>query len=438
MNVHDHSVGASDQPFVPHYAAKTDKLQRLIDLIVGLVEVHEAQHQPRRKRRQPAAQAVFVNNVAVVVCGLVNHHLSDSAGSLYISRNDAVLRRRCRYRAHNYGRSFTAVVDALDALGFLVLDLVPPGTHRFKRKRSTIRPEQRLIHEIETYGITMEDLRCTKSSSGVETIVLKSAKDSTDYWDEAERIDYTDTTETEVLRREMAVINQWLAEGDIRCTDPTINAADRHLRRIFTQGRFDRGGRMFGGFWDSMSKAARFSTIRIYNERVVELDFSSMGPRQLYAWAGLPTPADDLYDIVGFHRHREGVKKVFASMVFKGTRPDKHKFPKETRSLFGGSHRCEDVVKAIEQKHEAIAGMFFSGKGHQVQFEESCILIEILLRLRAAGIIALPIHDALLVAASMAAETEEVMLDVFKATTGQAGKVTLDQGTRGFPLVDHS
>ena len=52
---------------------------------------------------------------------------------------------------------------------------------------------------------------------------------------------------------------------------------DRSLRRIFTKGCFDHGGRLFGGFWQELSKTARFDGLVINDEDIVELDYGQMG-----------------------------------------------------------------------------------------------------------------------------------------------------------------
>ncbi|QFS97320.1 hypothetical protein FIV06_07805 [Labrenzia sp. THAF191b] len=75
--------------------------------------------------------------------------------------------------------------------------------------------------------------------------------------------------------------------------------------------------------------------------------------------------------------------------------------------------------------HPDISDAFFTGIGHRCQFLESQILVEVLLTLKETNIIALPIHDAIIVPASAVATAKEVMLDVFKRRTGQNGVVDI-------------
>jgi hypothetical protein len=66
--------------------------------------------------------------------------------------------------------------------------------------------------------------------------------------------------------------------------------------------------------------------------------------------------------------------------------------------------------------------------GLKAMFIESNILIEVLLALIDRSIVALPVHDALVVSSGHSDEVKAVMLDVFQRTTGVVGKVELERG----------
>jgi len=61
-------------------------------------------------------------------------------------------------------------------------------------------------------------------------------------------------------------------------------------------------------------------------------------------------------------------------------------------------------------------------------FRESQILLDILKELLERQVVALPIHDALIVEADKATLVTEVMLRVFKLHTGVAALVDTDDG----------
>ena len=52
----------------------------------------------------------------------------------------------------------------------------------------------------------------------------------------------------------MTEINQWIKEADLNYLMPInsktdVDLGERRLRRYFTRGSFESGGRLFGGFW---------------------------------------------------------------------------------------------------------------------------------------------------------------------------------------------
>ncbi len=106
------------------------------------------------------------------------------------------------------------------------------------------------------------------------------------------------------------------------------------------------------------------------------------------------------------------MKKVMNARLFDDHRMSQ--MPRGTRKLVPGNEPAEAVVSAIEAAHPQIQDVFFRGIGHAVQFAESTILVEVLLELKARGIVALPIHDAVMVPRSRAEDTRTVMLEAFE------------------------
>jgi len=69
-----------------------------------------------------------------------------------------------------------------------------------------------------------------------------------------------------------------------------IDETDRFLRRYFNDGSFEQGGRLFGGFWQSLSKAERVSGLTIDEKDIVTLDYAQMAPRVPTGSLGLLLP----------------------------------------------------------------------------------------------------------------------------------------------------
>lgn len=105
--------------------------------------------------------------------------------------------------------------------------------------------------------------------------MLKAAKAG--HNDNGALLQYDDTEQTRSYRRDMEFINGSLASADISYSDhysgsQTVDIKDRYLRRCFNNGSFSLGGRLFGGFWMSMSKANR-RAIQIQGSQTLTLDF---------------------------------------------------------------------------------------------------------------------------------------------------------------------
>ena len=75
----------------------------------------------------------------------------------------------------------------------------------------------------------------------------------------------------------------------------TLNFANVALRRIFARGRMDRGGRFYGGWWQTIPKDDR-RFITINGRPTVEVDFSEIHPTMLYLLDGQSAP-ESIYDL---------------------------------------------------------------------------------------------------------------------------------------------
>jgi len=85
-------------------------------------------------------------------------------------------------------------------------------------------------------------------------------------------------------------------------------------------------------------------------------------------------------------------------------------------------------MAAIKAAHPAISDRFFTGIGHEAQFIESEVLVNVLLTLKEQSIVALPVHDAVLVPASSKDQAIKIMLSVFHDITGVEGQVKEEGG----------
>lgn len=413
-----------DRPFNPWRCPKTDKAGQAVADAFAVAQARETERGLRKRKRRPADQERFEAAVTAIVSDVIHHHVEGHFPGLSITRSRSQLTGACRYRPGFIGKTFPDILDTLASAGLIDQEVAPSDPEKRTGRQTVIRAGWRLREWIRDRGISLEDL--TETRNGRETIILKRTKE--DRWDKGGRLDYVDTETTTALRAEMTEINGWIEAANLDAgltsdRSGTVDLEDRTLCRHFTLGRFDRGGRLFGGFWQRMSKEERRGGILIDEEEAVELDYGQVCPRIVYGLCHSMPPRADLYDIPGLEGRRDGVKKVMNAMLFIDRRLIQ--MPRGTRKLFPSHEPVEEVVSAIEAAHPEIQDAFFRGIGHAVQFAESTILVEVLLELKARGIVALPIHDAVMVPWTRAEETRAVMLETFERLTGVEGAVEL-------------
>lgn len=100
------------------------------------------------------------------------------------------------------------------------------------------------------------------------------------------------------------------------------------------------------------------------------------------------------------------------------------KFPKGARKFFPKALKVADVTSILRQHYAPIAHHFGTRHGMGLMHRESVVILRVLLTLLDSGIVALPIHDAIVVQQSAADHAQGVMLDSFRSLIGTGGVVT--------------
>jgi hypothetical protein len=415
----------NDRPFNPFRIPGTAKAQALVAEVLGQIQSFERVKGLRQRQRRPADQQTFETTVTAAICDLMHRAITCPEGWVSVSLSNQHLGRASRYRPPALGKALPDILDRLSApeMAFLKMEKGHLG-YFGPARRTVIQAGPRLQSRIQAHGINPTDLG---ESSSQEVIVLKRERDG--FWDEGGLVEYEDDEVTRQYRSEMRLINEWLATADIQFdlsilsdSSQHVDDTDRHLRRYFTKGSFEKGGRLFGGFWQPMSKRLRRKGLLIDCDEIVTLDFGQMAPRILYGLAGATAGAQDAYLLPGLEAHRQGVKKVLNAVLFADKRLTR--FPKGTRELLPARVAFEDVLEKLGQIHAPIRHLFHSEIGHRVQFVESEILVDVLLTLRQQGITGLPVHDAVIIPRSSILEVTAIMLEVFKAHTGLDGLIS--------------
>ena len=257
---------------------------------------------------------------------------------------------------------------------------------------------------------------------------LKASKE--DHFDKGKWLQYADTPQTKSFRDELGRINDWLQAADIEFLpvdgmEKTVDVNDRKLHRTFNNSSFEQGGRLFGGFWQNLSKRQRRDGILLNGMYAVTLDYGQMGPRMVYGLAGVQPHFEDAYKVSGLENCCAGVKKLFNAMLQSSKTLGR--FPEGTREQFPRKYNVTEVAEMIQAFHSPIGEYFYRGYGMHQQYHESQVLSAVLMRLMDEDIVALPIHDAVIVPAVHEKDAKEIMLQVFKEMTGVEGMVGIDE-----------
>lgn len=258
-----------------------------------------------------------------------------------------------------------------------------------------------------------------------ETIILKAARDDDG---DTPPIEYKENKKTRQRREQMRRINDWLASAPVSfdCERGSLIRFDKHgflidpnrrtLCRHFNNGRWDHGGRLFGGFWMNMAREDRFKIMRISGQRIANVDYGQLFPRLAYVRALAAQPDSDIYDIAGDGSARAGWKKLINALLF--AQSPLRQWPNETREQFPAGTKLRDLVQAVKERHAPIAHLLETGIGFNLMHIESEMLIAIIGALFKRGIAALPLHDSVLVAASQADAARGTMRAAFEQATG--------------------
>ena len=197
------------------------------------------------------------------------------------------------------------------------------------------------------------------------------------------------------------------------------------LRRVFNSSSFDEGGRFYGAWWHNIPSAMR-AFITIDGKFTDEFDHGRIHPTILYADKGIVLE-EDAYDIGIGEEHRDIVKQSFNAMVqakSKLTTPPKKV---DWQSI---GRTWKELRHLILDKHEPIKDSFFCGAGNRLQFRDSQLAEQIMLRFAQQDIPVLPVHDSFIIIRGLYSELVNVMHEEFEKmfhmpiNIGDSAKVT--------------
>jgi len=190
----------------------------------------------------------------------------------------------------------------------------------------------------------------------------------------------------------------WVRDEDSEERRMVNGTATLSLHRVWNEN-WQRNGRLYGCWVQNLPKENR-RTLLLNGESVAEPDYPALHCRLIYDRAGKPMP-DKPFEIDGFERSE--VKRAFYTMV------NAPSWDSARRAIWQHSKRWKELMPAIARKHSAVEDALCSGIGAQLMFIDATIMCRNIADLNREGIVALPIHDSVIVQAKSKSAALEIM-----------------------------
>lgn len=393
----------------------TERVRQIRALLEGSQEPRRRATQVRHIQTRKAAVEALVANLAFAA--IVGASPRDIAVSL-----QAAKAKTGRYSP----KGIVPLISVGRAVGEVSTAHLTVRPSRERRVASSFRVAPGFALDVRAAGVRVEDFRLIP---GAELVCL--TRREVDYAARTESrdwIEYVDTPATRRFRRDMERINEALDTVHVTLIDAGPGDPVRRplaLRRMFVADagegqRFDLGGRLFGGWWQNLSRDRR-GALRINGEPVADLDWSNMFLRLAYLELGLQPPDGDLYaNVPGLPADpwRPGLKILANAMLSRKT--PMRRLPERAAALLPQGLKAQQARQMMFAAHPPLGDAFERGLGSRLMFRESQTLMAALLRLAKAKVPALAMHDGLMVPASAAGTAAEAMREASHQVLGSA------------------
>lgn len=447
---HTQPTCSGHAPFSGAWQAESEAALGAIRRVLAELAAHEESQRAEatsngkpRRRRQRGAQRKFETAARSILCEAITSVLNGHKDGFRCPRSKSILEKTDRSRSPAINPLLPQALDLLAHLDWIDQDIGYIAVDG-ERLQTVVRPGRRLFQLIDESDLTLDDF--IQEYPGDEIILRERKAES---GATPRDLPFVDDGDTRRLRAEMQQINAHLRYADLSLLS-TIgaragflpNVDKRKLRRIFSNGSFAYGGRLYGSFWlHDLKSDERVTCIRIDGQPVVEVDHAQCALRILYSLADAQPPSGDLYAIPGLEQaERDDIKSFISALTFvdasrihelapfaRKLSPAPNLSPDSDLDPLVNAAALRSVLKLIQASHMPIASFLPSEVGHSVQRIESDIMVQTLLTLNAKGVTALPVHDAVLVRRDQASETIAVMRQVFEAHIGIPASVRIKE-----------
>ena len=319
---------------------------------------------------------------------------------------------------------------------------------------SRIRPTQELIELFEKTDLNLQDIVVSHRR---ESIILRSGKD--DEGEIAKNIDYkTEPRWITKARQDLRKYNKLLEASHIglpHLTDHFLLKKDgsrtfvtpqhQFVRRIFSRGSWNYGGRYYGGWWQQLSKELR-ERIFINGKPTVELDYKSIHPHLLYAKAGSTPNREDIYSIdltwadTSSQQLRAWVKQLVlvainASSEKKAYAAFRYDQPTGSRGKKLTNKQLAELLNTFRQENKPISKYLCSDQGISLMAEDSRIATYVINKMTENNKPVLCIHDSFISEIESMFMLKKTMMEAVNEVAGRL--IPIDQYDDYLPTDDN-
>jgi hypothetical protein len=388
-------------------------------------------------------------HIKIVVLDLYVNWCSDPSRFIAYGRASDYYVARSRYNKLHISYKIVPVIDALEIRGWIEHHGGFYDTEWEVGRLSRMRATKALITLIrDKHAIPIDVIEIHHS---VESIILRDKINNAKGIKKKINLEYKDTPYTVRIRGLLNRYNKLLRRTKIeipnappegipstskkKFTKITIDPMDKYVRRIFSNGSWEDGGRFHGGWWQRISSDWRVQiSLDGKNKGATEIDYSGLHIVLLYAIEGIDywnTDGRDTYlidNVEQSERMRSLLKLVLLiSINAKSKRsalgairgkiaehPDEYNWTNEENVPLS------DIINAFMERHEPIRKYFYSNSGIKLQRIDSDIAEKVIKHFTNLNIPTLCIHDSFVITHAYA---DELKREMFKAASEVINKM---------------
>jgi hypothetical protein len=208
-----------------------------------------------------------------------------------------------------------------------------------------------------------------------------------------------------------------------------INFYQTQIVRIYARGQTNKGGRFYRGWWQHVPSDIR-RHILIDGHKTIEIDYSGMSMRLLYASEGVELDLDaDVYNLgfddwTGDKDPRRPIIKTYVNAVFNDENETYRVSPKDLQLL--GVSNQQELRDKLYTAHDRVnlRARITSGWGLESQYLDSEIALQLMYQFAIHDDPLLPVHDSFITKKGNELYLQQLMLDTFERVA--KGKTRVD------------